>query len=183
MARLTVLSAVVLLTGALSATGQQGWEIRPSWKNLENWTRQNGAKNETEIGLGLHMDHPAGVSLAFTVRRPVKDPKPAADEVFVTVVMGPNFLATEFPDPLLIFLLDEGKPKWTAIDLSPQFIKNQVPPTKDLKSGISRMGAEDFRRLTRARALKAKVLSNDVTFTRAQLDAMRAFARRVVPAQ
>ena len=179
MARLTVLAALVLVGNVLDATGQQGWETRPTWRDLETWSRFDG-KSGTETGLGLQLDHPAGISMAFTVRRPGKSPTAPADEVSVLVAMGPRFIGTEFPNPLLIFMLDEGKPKWTTIDLSSQFIPNEVPPTKELKSGIARMSAEDFRRIVRARAVKTRVLANDATISRAQLDAMRAFAKRVV---
>ena len=174
--RITALIAAVVI-GA-SAVGAQSPEIRPTWKDLETWTRPNPPANETEIGLGLHV---ATSSMAFKARFAGKQPTPPAKEIVILIAMSPNFIASVVESSTLMFFLDEGQPKWSVIDLSSRFIGNQIPPTVDLRFGTATISADELRRLTRARALKTRVLGVEGTFTRAQLDALRAYGKRVAP--
>jgi hypothetical protein len=174
--RITAFVAAVMIGAATLAA--QSPEIRPTWKNLETWTRPAPPADETEIGLGLHF---GSTSMAFKARFAGKATTPPAKEITIVVAMGPNFVANVVQSSTLLFFLDEGQPKWGAIDFSSRFIGNQLAPTMDLRSGVATISADELRRLTRARALKTKVLGVEGTFSRAQLDALRAYARRVAP--
>lgn len=165
------------MIGAATLAAQSP-EIRPTWKDLETWSRFVATANETEIGLGLQ---PAGLSLAFTATFPGRSPKLPAAEIVVKVAMSPNFNSLVIRDTKLTFVLDEGLPKLTVLDLSSRFLGNELMPTTRLTSGIARMTPAEYQRLTRARAVKANVLGATVELSKVQLDAMRAYGKKVVP--
>ena len=174
-----VLSAVAVSAVALAA---QSPEIRPTWKDLETWSRFVATANETEIGLGLQPSGPTGsLALAFTATFPGKSPKLPASEIIVKVAMSPNFNSLVIRDTKLTFVLDEGLPKLAVLDLSSRFLGNELMPTTRLTSGIARMTPAEYQRLTRARAVKANVLGAQVELSKVQLDAMRAYGKKVVP--
>jgi hypothetical protein len=122
------------------------------------------------------------VATAFTALLAGRNPKPSATEITVAVAMGPLFNSTVIRNPTLTFTLDEGKPKWTVLDLSPRFIGNELAPTTRLTSGIAKITADEFLQILRAREIRANALGANVTFSKAQHDALRAFARKVLPA-
>jgi hypothetical protein len=175
-------SIVVLSVVGLSAAAPQILPVRHVWKDLETWTRYNETTRTTEVGLGLQPGGPTGaVAMAFTANFPGRTPAPPATEVTALVSMGYLASPNVIRNAVLTFLLDEGLSKWTALDLSPRFVGDELPPTTNLRSGLARMTPEEYQRVTRARAVKVNVMGTEVTLSRAQLDAMRAYARRVVP--
>jgi hypothetical protein len=177
----TRVGLTVAALGSLAIAAQTP-EIRPSWKDLETWTRYDETTRETEAGLGLQPPGPTGaVALAFTARVPGRTVRPVATQVTVVVAMGALFNSTVIRNPTLTFLIDEGQPKWSLIDLSPRFIGNELAPTTRLTSGIARISPDEYLRLTRAKGTRANILGAEIVFSRAQLDAMRAFARRTLP--
>lgn len=175
------LAAVGLVLASVTVSGLQTPEIRPSWKDLETWARYDSTTNETEIGLGLQ---PAGatgaVALAFTARVPGREVRPVATEITAMVAMGPLFNSNVIRNPTLTFLYDVGKREWVLLDLSPRFIGNELAPTTRLTSGIARMSPAEFRAIAGARALRANILGAEVSFSKPQLDALRAFGRRAL---
>jgi hypothetical protein len=175
MRLLSVFAAVATCAVSLAA---QSLEIRPTWKDLETWSRFNATANETEIGLGLQ---PSGLSLAFTAIFPGKSPKPPASEIIIKLALDPNYNSTVIRDPRLTFVLDEGQPKLAVLDLSGRFLGNELIPTINLRSGIARMTPAEFQRLTRARGIKVNILNSLVELSKVQLDAMRAYGKKVVP--
>jgi hypothetical protein len=174
-------TALGLMLASMTVSGLQTPEIRPSWKDLETWTRYDATTNETEIGVGLQ---PAGgtgaVALAFTARVPGREVRPVATEITAVVAMGPLFNPLVIRNPTLTFLYDVGKPQWLLLDLSPRFLGNELTPTTRLTSGIARMTPDEFRAIAGARALRANILGAEVSFSKAHLDALRAFARRAL---
>lgn len=175
--RLTALLTAVVIAGAATLSAQSP-EIRPTWKDLETWNRFDAVADETEIGLGLHV---ATSSMAFRARFPGKRTTPPPKEITILIAMHPNFMATAIEGPKLMFFLDEGQPKLTALDLSGRFIGNQHGPTIELRFGNAGIAPEELRRLSRARALKTQVLGVNGAFSRAQLDALRAYVKRIAP--
>jgi hypothetical protein len=175
MRLLSVFVAVAMCAVSVAA---QSPEIRPTWKDRETWSRFDAAANETEIGLGLQ---PNSLALAFTARFPGKSPTPPASEVIVKVAMGPNFNATVIRAVTFRVILDEGQPKLAVIDLSSRFVGNELMPTTNLRSGIARLTPAEYQRITRARGVRVDVLGAEVPLSKVQLDAMRAFGKKVVP--
>ena len=166
---------------AIFLVAQNAASIIPTWKDLETWNRYLESSAETEVGLGLQPGGPTGsAALSFTARFPGKSVRIPAKEIIVGTALGPNFNSTVIRAPQLTFLLDEGRPKWTVMDFTPRFIGDELIPTRNLTSGVARITPDEYLRLTRVRALKANLLGVEVSFTRQQLDAMRAFARRAI---
>ena len=58
---------------------------------------------------------------------------------------------------------------------------DELHPSGNIRSAVARIGVDDFLRLSRARAIKARVLQTEQELTRVQLDALKAFARRILP--
>jgi hypothetical protein len=54
-------------------------------------------------------------------------------------------------------------------------------PTTNLRSGIARLTPAEYQRITRARGVRVDVLGAEVPLSKVQLDAMRAFGKKVVP--
>src|SRR5262245_41232179 len=168
--RLPILVSAVVI-GTATVVVAQTQEIRPTWKNLETWSRYDAKANQTEIGLGLHPNGTTGgsLSVAFTATFPGKSPKPPAPEILVRVVLGPNYDSSVIRDTKFAFVLDEGLPKLTVLNISGSFLGNELIPTTNLRSGIARMTPAEYQRVTRARSVKLIALSSEANFSKVQL--------------
>jgi hypothetical protein len=176
-----LLSVFAAVAFAVVSLGAQSLPVFPTWKNLETWSRFNATANETEIGLGLHSGGSGPLSVAFTATFPGKSPRPPAAGIVVKVALSPSFNPNVVPDPRVTFILDEGLPKLTVLDISASFLGNEVIPTTNLRTGVARMTPAEYQRLTRARGVKATILGATMEFSKVQLDAMRAYGKKVVP--
>jgi hypothetical protein len=182
----TVVLGCFLIAGSVAANNpplqRSAVSVVPTWKNLETWSRFDAANKETEVGLGLQPpDNTGGASIAFWVKLPGKGDAAPANQVFVSATLGPNVSPYEIRGPSMTFLLDEGKPKWTALDLTGRAVSDEQVPSYSIRSSIARMTPDEFLQLTRARAIKANMLRTELTLTSQQIDALRAFARRILP--
>jgi hypothetical protein len=155
--------------------------IVPTWQNLETWNRYDTTLGQTELGLGFQPANPrGGASLAFWAKFRGKIESPPANEIYAAGAVGQMADQNLVRTASFMFLIDEGKPQWAAIDLSPHAIGDEQHPTRTLKSVVARISAADFLRLTRARRIKARVLATEQELSREQLDALKAFSRRIL---
>jgi hypothetical protein len=146
--------------------------LRASWRDLETWSTPVGG-GQTERGLGLHLSGPSGrVMMAFVTR---STGRTAADrDVSVQVSTGPLGNPNRVQTPTLVFRgTDERKRKF-EIDLSSRLTVDNPAPGAQVTSGIARLRAGEFQRLSRATNVTATVLGLEVAIRADQLAAMRA---------
>ena len=168
------LAAVLAGTSAGASQGLTG--VQANWRDLETWTHILEATKENELGLGLQ---PSGTLVAFLGRLSIASPRVPPREIRVQIAVSPAANPNLVRRSTLTFLVDSGTDTRTTLDLSSRLIVDDSTPGGNLQNGIATMAASDFVRLAHAKTVSGNVFGFDVTFTRDQIAAMRAFAAKV----
>jgi hypothetical protein len=156
----TAVWAAALLAASV-ALGGQATQIRATWKDLETWS--TGA----ERGLGLHLSGPSGTVLVAFVA-------PRSGDVTVQASTGPATNPNRVQTATLVFSGTDARTQRFRIDLSSRLTVDNPAPGAQVTSGVARMRAAEFERLSGASGVTATVLGLDVAVRPDQLDAMRA---------
>ena len=171
LAATVVTAACLWAAGAASRVGQ-GAEMRADWRDLETWSRQVGG-GQTERGLGLHLSGPSGrVMMAFVTRSTGRS-APAGD-VTVQVTTGPLGNPNRVQTATLFFRGADEQGRTFTLDLSARLTVDNPAPGAQVTSGVARMRAAEFVRLSRATRATATALGLEVAIRADQLKAMRA---------
>lgn len=167
----------VLPCAPLSAT-QNPASVRPTWADLETWTRLVPESRENEVVLGLQLAGPTAVmSVAISGRLSVREPNAPPREVTVLAARGDLANYNNFPAPVLTFLVDVKVPDRRAtIDLTSRLTVDDPGIGVKFTSGVARMRAADLVRMAEAETIAANVFTLDVGFRADQIKALRALA-------
>jgi hypothetical protein len=182
---LALLAAGGAVVHAGGMFGQVSAGILSNTKDLETWTRYFDDTRETEMGLSL-VPQGAGetLRLTFSARLPGRMPVDPAKEVLVHVSVGPKASPNVLRTPSLSFLADPGKPDQARIDLSARTRSDNPAPGAMINDLLALLRPEEFVRLARAENLRVQAFGFDLPLRPDQIQALRAFAKRVrlVPA-
>jgi hypothetical protein len=177
-----VIGAAVLLgiATAGAAADQRLAMMRAEWGDLETWTHYVQDSRQNELGLGLQVAGPTGMSLmAFTGRLAVRDPTAPPREVGVQVATGKLSNPNVIRRPSLVFLADAGGADPFRLDLSERLNVDDPTPGGAVENGVAMMRAADFVRLSSATTLAADVLGFEAELRDDQIRALRDFAERL----
>jgi len=179
--RLTIALLLGLLIAGSAGTGanasSQGLTgVQANWRDLEPWTRYLEPTKQNELGLGLQ---PSGTLLAFLGRLSAASPRVPPREIRVQIAIGPLLNPNLVRRSTLTLLVDADTDTRTSFDLSSRLVVDDSTPGGNLQNGITTMSADDFARLARARTITGNVFGFDVTFTRDQIAAIKAFAGKL----
>jgi hypothetical protein len=182
--RLCLITAVVIaLLGSSTPRAQGLTGLQANWSDLEVWARalDNGS-GETEFGLGLQ---PSGSLIAFLARMSAREPRRPPRDIRVQIATSPLANPNLVRRATLTLLADANTEDRASFDLSASLVVDDSTPGGNLQNGIATMSAGDFVRIAQAKTLRGDIFGFDVVFTRAQIEAMKAFAARLnlIPAR
>jgi hypothetical protein len=170
--------AAVALAPRMHAQSATGFVA--TWNDTETWTRPAADGRATDVGVGLQPTGPEGtVPIAFVQGKLTAAPSEVLVQVAVSPGISPNVLHT----PTLTFTVGRKTGKPAEINWSPKLIVDQPGPGANIQSGVAHIPASDFQKLLNADALGANLLGIQVQFRIPQIDAIRAFATRVMLAK
>ncbi len=174
--RFRAVAAIAALWLATSSVSGQGTELRATWRDLETWSRPAGS-GQTDRGLGLHLSGSAGtVMVAFLVRSTSRGT--TSGDVTVQVSTGPLVNPNRVQTATLVFRGTGQNQQRFSMDLSSRLTVDNPAPGAQVTSGVGRMRAADYERLSRATAVTATVLGLEVAVRPDQLEAMRALSEK-----
>jgi hypothetical protein len=187
MRRITHLSAALLGLALVTGAGAPGTTsaqmlvgLRAEWGDLETWTHAIESSRESELGMGLHLTGPTGMTLvAFMGRLSARDPRTPPRDLDVQVSTGKMTNPTLLRRGVLSFTADEGTARSRTIDLGANLKVDDPSPGAVISDGVSRIDASDFLRLASATTIRGNVLGFEITFRQDQISALKAFATRL----
>jgi hypothetical protein len=185
LVRLLVAVAVVISTSAGQPAAQSLTGLRPSWSDLETWSRKGMDIRETDVGVGLHLSGVGGTMLlSFSATLNSRSPSSAPSEVAVMagapLDSNPNTVRTA----VLGFVVEiEDVVKKTSerktIDLTSKLILDNPAPGARVENGIAKMTIAQFTDMVKAKTASARIFGADVVFRADQLKAVAAFGERI----
>jgi hypothetical protein len=171
----TALTTAAPPLGAQSATG-----FVATWNDREIWTHATPDGRATEVGVGLQPTGPEGtMPIAFLVRYEGRLTAPPTD-VIVQVAVSPGISPNVLHTPTLTFLVGKKSGEPAELNWSSKLLVDQPGPGANIQSGVAHVQPAEFQKLLTADALGANLLGIQVQFRIPQLDALRAFATRVM---
>jgi hypothetical protein len=183
IAAATLVAAAGWPAGGVIAA-QQLAQLRAEWGDLETWSRYLEGTRESELGLGLQVSGPSGLTfVAFLGRLDVRNPTVPPREITVQVGAGrlanPNLIRR----PVLIFVADDRTTRRVEYDLTGRLNVDEPAPGAAVENGIASMRAAEFVRLTEAESLQMNMFGFEAVFRPDHLRAMNDLARklRLVP--
>lgn len=160
------MSANQIETGAITA-----------WSDLETWSRPHLTTGDADTGLGLHLSGPNGpMLLAFSARVGDADSKDITVQVAAGATVDSNVPRTA----TLRFVLNGHNARRGTIDLSPHLKVDNPSLDAAVASGVAPMPATELLLIARAETITATVLGVEVQFRPDQIQAVDAFARRIL---
>jgi hypothetical protein len=187
--RTTFIAVTTVAALATAGVGRASAQIEAgalaTWADLSTWSRPDPAAGGTEVGLGLVVEGPDGaMRLAFFVierQRGGRTPPPAQIGVRAAAGsrMNPNLLRT----PTLAFILRTPGQETEEIDVSSTMTVDNPAPGAAVTSGVGHIPVARFRALTTSKEVLARIFGAEVALREDQLEAIRAFRERVLPAR
>ncbi|MEO7189743.1 MAG: hypothetical protein ABI051_01655 [Vicinamibacterales bacterium] len=172
-------ASAVMLLGSVPAA-QTLKPLRAEWRDLENWAHYLEASRETELGLGLQVAGPTGITfVGFIGRLDIRDPTTPPQEVTLQVATGKTSNPNVIRRATVVLLADARTTKPLEFDLSPRLIVDDPAPGAVVENGIVHLRAAEFARLAAAETLTGNVFGFDIVFRADQLAAMQAHAERL----
>lgn len=173
--------SVCLGTGVLASPSfQRLGMMRAEWTDLQTWSHYDEGARENELGLGLHLAGPSGMTfMAFTGRLPIRTPIAAPREIGVQVAIGKFSNPNQVRRAALMFVADPGTDDVFRLDLSDRLNVDDPVPGGGVENGTAMIRTSDFVRIANATKLAADILGFDATFRDDQLSAIRQFGERL----
>jgi hypothetical protein len=154
--------------------------MRAEWSDLESWSRYDESARENELGLGLQVAGPSGMTLvAFTGRLPIRTPVVPPREVGVQIAVGKFTNPNQVRRPTLMFVADPGTDDVVRFDLSDRLNVDDPTPGGGVENGTAMMRVSDFVRIASSTKLAADILGFEATFRADQIIAIRQFGQRL----
>ncbi len=178
---IAIASSISLGTGLLAATSPQRLAMmRAEWSDLQTWSNYDEGARENELGLGLHLGGPNGLTLvAFTGRLPIRTPVAPPREIGVQIAIGKFTNPNQVRRPTLMFVADPGTDDVFRVDVSDRLNVDDPTPGGSVENGTAMIRTADFVRLATATKLAADVLGFEATFRDDQVSAIRQFGERL----
>jgi hypothetical protein len=170
--------ALTNITEPVVAAPQRLAMMRAEWRDLERWSHYNEGQRQNELGLGLQLAGPSGMTfLAFTGVLSVSYSPGPPSEVGIQVAL-PKFAANPnaVRRPTLLLVADPETDKTFRLDLTPKLEVDDPTPGGGVENGATMMRASEFVRLAESKKLGGQVLGLEASFREDQLAAMRKFA-------
>lgn len=176
--------AVAVLPMALAAVAPavaQGAGALATWKDGEIRESFDASTRISQVFVAVMPSGPHGsLTVVFSARWPGRARIKPLTEFEVRADVGlrvnPNFIR----QPTLLFTLDPGTHDARVIDLTDRL---QLPPSgagSAIDTGRATMTLVELIQLMRARTAGAEIFALPMTFTPAQLEALRKFGDRVL---
>jgi hypothetical protein len=178
-------AAAILATPLAPHAGTQNLTgLRPSWSDLETWSRKGMDIRETEMGIGLHLSGSGGtMMLSFSAKMNSRSPNASPAEV--QIMVGAPFNSANIVRPRILgFVVEiENLAKKTierkTIDISSSLALDNPAPGAVPEAGIATMTIAQFADIVKAKTAAARIFGVDVVFREDQLKAVRAFGERI----
>jgi hypothetical protein len=177
-----LVAASLLLASAMPVPGAgQAGALLATWKDGEIRESFDASARESSIHVAVMPAGPYGsLTLVVSARWPGRARLKPLDEFEVRADVGlrinPNFIR----QPTLVFTLDPETDRARVLDLSERL---QIPPAgagAAIDTGRVTISLVELIQLLRARVVTAEVFALPLSFTSAQLEALRKFGDRVL---
>ena len=181
MGPIVALACVVGLCPPASAFAQDPAALLATWKDGEIRETFDTSARVSQISIAVM---PAGAHGSLTVvlsaRWPGRARTKPLTEFELRADVGLRVNPTFIRQPTLLFVLDPGTDHARVIDLTERL---KVPPSgagSAIDTGTATLSLVELIQLLRAQAVSAEIFALPLTFTPAQLEALRKFGDRVL---
>jgi hypothetical protein len=159
---------------------QQLAQLRAEWADLSTWSRYLEDSRESELGLGLQVSGPSGLTfVAFLGRLSVRDPKTPPSQLTVQVGAGklanPNIIRR----PTLVLVADDRTPRRVEFDLTPRLNVDEPAPGAAVENGMATLRAAEFLRLTQSETITVDAFGFEGRFRPDHIRALGDFAKQL----
>jgi hypothetical protein len=172
---------MVALGSPAGAFGQDAAALLATWKDGEIRETFDSSARVSQLAVAVM---PAGAHGSLTVvlsaRWPGRTRTKPLTEFEVRADVGLRVNPTFIRQPTLVLVLDPGTDRTRVIDLSERL---QIPPSgpgSAIDTGRATISLVELIQLLRAQAVNAEIFALPLTFTPAQLEALRKFGDRAL---
>jgi hypothetical protein len=179
--QIVALACVVAVASAAGALAQNPAALLATWKDGEIRETFDASARVSQLAVAVM---PAGAHGSLTVvlsaRWPGRARTKPLTEFEVRADVGMRVNPTFIRQPSLSFVLDPGTDHTRVIDLSERL---RIPPSgagSAIDTGTATISLVELIQLLRAQTLSAEIFALPLTFTPAQLEALRRFGDRAL---